>query len=291
MNPCHGAAVNFSSSPVRPEGRTGTRTLGRLLAAAVVATLGVLVGPKPATAGEVADRVAASGRLKVCIWPDYYGISLRNPRTQQLESLDIELSAELARDLGVQLEYVETSFPTLVADLNTQRCDVGMFAIAMLPQRLQQLAFTRPYLQSDIYAVTTKSSAVVRRWEDIDRPGVAVAVQAGTFMEPVMAAALKNARLVRVAPPATRERELEAGRVDVFMTDYPYSRRLLDNVDWVRLVSPPVPFHVLPYAYAVKQGDPEWLAQVDSFVQRIQSDGRLLTAARRHRVSDIVQLR
>ena len=291
MNTDHSACVNPSSSPTHLEGRTGSRTLGWLLAAAVVATLGVLVGPKPATAGEVADRVATSGRLKVCIWPDYYGISLRNPRTQQLEGLDIELSAELARDLGVQLDYVESSFPTLVADLNEQRCDVGMFAIAMLPQRLQQLAFTRPYLQSDIYAVTTKSSAVVRRWEDIDRPGVAVAVQAGTCMEPVMAAALKNARLVRVAPPTTRERELEAGRVDVFMTDYPYSRRLLDNADWARLVSPPAPFHVLPYAYAVKQGDPDWLAKVDSFVQRIQRDGRLLAAARRHRLGDIVQLR
>jgi cyclohexadienyl dehydratase len=27
----------------------------------------------------------------------------------------------------------------------------------------------------------------VRRWADIDQPGVQVAVQAGTFMEPVMA--------------------------------------------------------------------------------------------------------
>jgi cyclohexadienyl dehydratase len=72
--------------------------------------------------------------------------------------------------------------------------------------------------------------------------------------------------MVVVQPPATRERELEAGRVDVFMTDYPYSRRLLDNADWAQLVTPPKPFHVLPYAYAVKPGDDAWLAQVDEFV-------------------------
>jgi hypothetical protein len=107
---------------------------------------------------------------------------------------------------------------------------------------------------------------VVTQWADIDKPGVQVAVQAGTFMEPVMAAALKQARMVVVKPPATRERELESGRVDVFMTDYPYSRRLLDNADWATLVAPPKPFHVLPYAYAVKPGDDDWLAQVDGFV-------------------------
>jgi len=115
-------------------------------------------------------------------------------------------------------------------------------------------------------------------------------VQAGTFMEPVMAARLKQARLVSVKPPTTRERELEAGRVDVFMTDYPYSRRLLDNADWATLISPPTPFHVLPYAYAVKPGDDAWWQAVDEFVARIQRDGRLEAAARRHGLSPIVRL-
>ena len=118
-----------------------------------------------------------------------------------------------------------------------------------------------------------------------------VAVQAGTFMEPVMKAELKQAQMVSIRPPATRERELEAGRVDVFMTDYPYSRRLLDNADWATLIAPPQPFHVLPYAYAVKPGDAAWLAQVDEFVARIQRDGRLEAAARKHGLLPIVRLK
>lgn len=247
--------------------------------------------PAPAQAGPVLDRVRAAGTVRVCVWPDYYGVSLRNPRTQQLVGIDIDLSQEFARDLKLQLQHVDSSFATLIADLEGDRCDVAMFAIGMLPQRMERLRFTRPYLQSDIYAITTKGNRVVQRWEDIDKPGVAVAVQAGTFMEPVMAASLKNARLVRVAPPATRERELEAGRVDVFMTDYPYSRRLLDNADWATLISPPQPFHVLPYAYAVKPGDAEWLAQVDEFVARIQRDGRLEAAARKHGLLPILRLK
>ena len=106
--------------------------------------------------------------------------------------------------------------------------------------------------------------------------------------EPVIGAALTQARRVVVRPPATRERELEARRVDVFMTDYPYSRRLLDNADWAELTAPPAPFHVLPYAYAVKPGDDEWFAALDAFVQRIQRDGRLEGAAQRHRLSTLV---
>lgn len=265
-----------------------TFTLRTALAAVATAACALLGTAGAAMAGEVADRVKASGTVRVCIWPDYYGITSRNPRNQQLSGIDIDLSAELGRELQLKVAYVDSSFATLVDDVKSNRCDVAMFAIGMLPQRMEQLKFTRPYLQSDIYGVTTKGNRVVSSWADIDKPGVLVAVQAGTFMEPVMGAALKQAKMVVVRPPATRERELEAGRVDVFMTDYPYSRRLLDNADWATLVAPPKPFFVLPYAYAVKPGDDEWLAAVDGFVQRIQRDGRLEAAARRHGLSQIL---
>ena len=242
-----------------------------------------------AHAGVIADRVRAAGEVRVCIWPDYYGISYRNPRNQQLVGLDIDLSREFAKDLGLEVIHVDSSFATLIRDLDEARCDVAMFAVGMLPQRMERMRFSRPYLQSDIYAITSRGNRIVRRWDDIDRPGVVVAVQAGTFMETVMAQRLRHARMVSVRPPDTRERELEAGRVDVFMTDYPYSRRLLDNADWAELIAPSRPFFVLPYAYAVKPGDDEWWQAVDDFVVRIQSDGRLEAAARRHGLLKIVR--
>jgi cyclohexadienyl dehydratase len=242
----------------------------------------------PATAGTVLDKVQGQRSVRICIWPDYYGITYRNPRTQQLGGIDIELSAALGNDLKAKVEYVDSSFATLIDDLRGDRCDVAMFAIGMLPQRMAALKFTQPYLSSDIYGVTTKSNAVVKEWADIDQPGVAVAVQTGTFMEPVMTERLKHAKVVKISPPATRERELESGRVDVFMTDYPYSRRLLDNADWARLVVPPKPVFVLPYAYAVKPGDDAWLKTMDDFVVRIKRDGRLAAAAARNGLSSIV---
>ena len=241
-----------------------------------------------ASAGEVMDRVLRTSELRVCVWPDYYGISYRNPKTRQFTGLDIDLSAEFARELGARLHHVDSSFATLIDDLLKDRCDIAMFAVGVLPQREKLLRFSLPYLQSDIYAVTSRSSRVVRRWEDIDQPGVQVAVQAGTFMEPVMRSSLRQANMVVIRPPATREQELEAGRVDVFMTDYPYSRRLLDNAEWARLISPPQPFHVLPYAYAMRPGDNEWLTRVNRFVTEVRQDGRLESAARRHRLSEIV---
>ncbi len=242
---------------------TATSALIQRACGSVIASLALCAG---AWSGPVQERVAAQHSLRVCIWPDYYGITFRDPRTQQLTGIDIDLSAELGKDLKVKVDYVDSSFTAIAQDLRTDRCDVGMFAIGMLPQRMTHLRFTQPYLSSDIYGITTQSNAVIRKWSDIDQPGVLVAVQAGSFMEPVMGERLKHAKLVRISPPAMREQELESGRVDVFMTDYPYSRRLLDSADWARLVSPPQPVYVLPYAYAVKPGDDAWHKTLDDFV-------------------------
>ena len=274
------------------QGHPGMKSKNHRLLAASLPLLAVsllaLATPARAAAVGALDRIKASGTVRVCIWPDYYGISFRSPRTQQLQGIDIELAGELAKDLGAKLQFVDTSFPKLIEDLNAERCEVAMFGVGMLPARTAALRFTQPYLQSDIYGVTTRSNRVVKSWTDIDQPGVNVAVQAGTFMEPVMAAALKQAKMVIVKPPTTREQELESGRVDVFMTDYPYSRRLLDNADWARLVSPPQPFYVLQYGYPVKAGDEAWAQRMSAFVAAIKRDGRLEAAAKRNGLAEIV---
>jgi ABC-type amino acid transport substrate-binding protein len=101
-------------------------------------------------------------------------------------------------------------------------------------------------------------------------------------MEPVMRQRLRRAGLVSIQLPQTRERELLAGRVDVFMVDYPYGHALTENTDWAALLGPAKPFHVLPYAYPSKPGDAQWQATLNGFVERIRRDGRLDAAARRH---------
>lgn len=257
-----------------------------LALALAVATLWIV--PLRVHAGSVMDRVLQRGEIRVCIWPDYYGVTFRNPHTRALQGIDIDLSRAFAGDLGVNLVYVDASFTSLGEDLRSDRCDIAMFAVGISPQRAAEMAFSEPYLRSDIYGITTKSQRAIRRWEDIDQPGILVGVQVGTFMEPIMRERLKNAKLVVTHPPTLRERELQAGRIDVFMTDYPYSRRLLDNLDWVRVVAPAAPYHILPYAYAVKPGDEQWLARVNAFVRSIKSDGRLQQAAQRFGLTPIV---
>jgi len=251
-----------------------------------------IVLPLPASAVETPstrlDRVVAAKALRVCFWPDYYGISYRNPKTQELSGVDIDMAIELARDLAVEVQFVESSFARLIDDVLGDRCDIAMFAIGITPARAKKLRFTTPHLASDIYAITTRSNRRMRTWSDIDRPGSVVAVAAGTLHELVMKDRLIAAQLLVVDTPFAREQEVQSGRADVFMTDYPYSQRFLARAEWARRLDPPQRFHVTPYAYALAPGDDRWHGRLERFVSDIKRDGRLMASARRHQLDSIV---
>jgi ABC-type amino acid transport substrate-binding protein len=233
------------------------------------------------------ERIQSAGEIRVCIWPDYYGISYRNPKTQQLSGIDIDMAEALARELGVRLRFVDSSFARLIEDIGEDRCDIAMFAIGITPARAEKLRFTKPHLVSDIYAITTKGNRRIKSWDDIDQPGVVVAVAKGTLHEPVMRDKLKRATLLVTATTQGREQEVEAGRADVFMTDFPFSRRMLETTDWARLVAPTAIYHLTPYAYAVQPGDDRWHARIERFVADAKRNGTLQAAVHRHKLDPI----
>ena len=254
-------------------------------AAALMVMLAMAI---PAAAASRLERVEASERLRVCIWPDYYGITYRNPKTQQLSGIDIEMATELGKELNVAVQFVDSSFARLIDDLTADRCDIAMFAIGITPSRAEKLRFTRPHLASDLYAIASKTNRRIKDWSDIDRPGTVVAVAKGTVHEPVMKEKLAAAQLLVLDTPFAREQEVQSGRADVFITDYPYSRRFLANADWARLIAPPAAYHITPYAYAMLPGDDAWHARIERFVADVKRDGRLRQAARRHQLEPII---
>lgn len=162
-----------------------------------------------------------------------------------------------------------------------------MFAIGITPARAEKLRFTAPHLVSDIYAITTKSNRRIRQWDDIDKPGVVVAVAKGTLHEPIMRDKLRQATLLVTDTTQGREQEVESGRADVFMTDFPFSRRMLETTDWARLVAPSAVYHLTPYAYAMVKGDERWHARVERFMAKARSNGQLMAAIRRHKLDPI----
>jgi cyclohexadienyl dehydratase len=262
------------------------RILGAL---ALAGTFGLI-----ATAGAEAQQtqsrlfeVTKSKKLRVCQYPLYYSISFRNPKSGKIEGIDADLAEELAKELGATLEIVESNFASFIADLQAGKCEIGMFGVGATLRRAQAVEFSKPYLITNIYAVTRKDSKI-KKWEDMDLKGVKAAVSLGSYIETFMKGYLKNAEVVSVAPPNTREAELVAQRVDVIMTDFPTAIKVTDEFDWATYILPSEKLAITPYAYVVPPGDQIWLNYINLFVDTIKLDGRLMKYAKKHKLDPIV---
>ena len=166
-----------------------------------------------------------------------------------------------------------------------------MFAIGNTKDRKDNLRFTTAHLSSDIYAITTKANKKINKWEDIDKKGVVVAVAKGTYHEPVMKRKLKNAKLLVVNSFKAREQEVKASRADVFMTDYPFGKRMIAKTNWAKLITPPSTYHKTPYSWVMKYGDDKFYNVVEKFISDIKKDGRLLRLAKENGLEPIANLK
>lgn len=67
-----------------------------------------------ALAGSVLERVIGQGQLRVCVWPAYQGITWRDPQTQAMSGLDADMARAFAADMGVRVQWVDSSFAGLI---------------------------------------------------------------------------------------------------------------------------------------------------------------------------------
>jgi cyclohexadienyl dehydratase len=267
-----------------------------MLCAALTAAAGLLAWATPAGAQNAIQqlvqeshltKITKSCTLRVCQYPQYYSISFRNPQTGELEGIDADLAKELAKDLGVKLQVVESSFVTFVADLQTDKCDVGMFAIGATLARARAVEFSKPYLLTNIFGVAKKGGKI-KSWADVDKDGNVVAVSTGSYIEGFMNNYLKKAKVLSVTPPATREQELALGHADLVATDFPTAIKVTKEFDWATVVEPPTTLALTPYSYVVAPGDQIWLNYINLFVDTIKMDGRLKQYAHKHSLDPIV---
>jgi ABC-type amino acid transport substrate-binding protein len=102
----------------------------------------------PAFAGGL-ERARARGSLRVGYAPDRLPYAFRN-EAGQLVGFDVEMAHALARDLGVGLQFHRVPIESMRELLNAGRLDVAMSGLTITPERLQQMAFSAPYLEETL---------------------------------------------------------------------------------------------------------------------------------------------
>ncbi len=146
-------------------------------------------------AGVIAD-LAPKGRLRAAINFGNPVLVQKDPSTGGAVGVSVRIAQELGRRLGTPVEFVPfNEAGEVAAAVHSDRWDVAFLAID--PVREVDLSFTAPYvLIEGCYLV--RSSSPIRSIEDVDRPGVRVAVGERSAYDLYLTRTLKHAQLIRV---------------------------------------------------------------------------------------------
>ena len=102
-----------------------------LLACLLPATL---IGPTNAETATRLDAIVGAGALRVGLTEDYRPFSFADA-SDEVEGIDVDMAMSLAQSLGVRLEIVKTSWPTLKSDLEANSFDIAMGGITITLDR------------------------------------------------------------------------------------------------------------------------------------------------------------
>ena len=150
-------------------------------------------------ANEAIDAVrkdlAPTGTLRAAINFGNPVLAQRDPATSEAGGVSVDIARELGRRLGVAVDLVTFDAAGKVFEaLKAGVWDVAFLAID--PKRAAEIDFTAPYVIIEGgYLVSADSP--LRTIDDVDRPGVRIAVGNGSAYELYLSRTIKHAEIVR----------------------------------------------------------------------------------------------
>ena len=166
-----------------------------IVTAAVMLLAATLPGSAQGAApADVLKDLAPTGKLRAAI-NFGNGVLAQKGKDGEPQGISVDLSRELAKRLGVEVVFVTFEAAGKVFEAaKAGSWDIGFVAIE--PVRAALIEFTPPYVIIDgTYMV--RNDLPLKEVDDVDKPGIKIAVGLGSAYDLYLTRTIKNATLVR----------------------------------------------------------------------------------------------
>jgi len=173
------------------------------------------------TQGSLLNKIQERGVLKVGTTGDFMPFSYqKSSESGDYHGLDIELAKDLAKSLGVSVQFVKTTWPSLLSDLQSNTFDIGMSGITITLERQKKALFSIPLLSSGKAAITRDEHVkCYTTLEAINSKGVRVIVNPGGTNELFSRKNFPKATIVLNEDNLSIFQKIVDGEADVMITD------------------------------------------------------------------------
>ncbi|TPG23218.1 transporter substrate-binding domain-containing protein [Variovorax guangxiensis] len=171
-----------------------------------------------AQAGPRLDRIMDSKVIRVGTPGDYRPFAIKTD--SGYSGHDIDVIEAMAKELGVKIEYVPTSWPNLMKDIQSDKFDVAVGGITRNVARIRQVAMLPGYAPfGKVALVRAADKAKFMTPDDLNRPTVRVIKNPGGTNEAYVLEKLKAAQVSTHDKNAEIPGLIAEGKGDAMITE------------------------------------------------------------------------
>ena len=245
-----------------------SRTSHRLLVLPLVLAVGALAACSSGGSDPAADGSGGSQVLRVGTEGTYSPFSFHDS-SGELTGYDVEVVTAVAEELGMDVEFSETTWDSIFAGLEAERYDVIANQVTVNDERRAKYDFSAPYTVSTGVAVVAEGSPVASLADVADL----TAAQSATSNWSQIAADA-GAKVEAVEGLTQAVALLKQGRVDVTFND---DLAVLDYLKQSGDTSVRIAFETgdtVEQAFALRKGS-DLTARIDEALATLRADGTL----------------
>ena len=224
----------------------------------------------------VLEGILARGVLRVGTAGDYQPMSYLDPESGKYLGFDAELAEDLAAALGVELQYVETSWPTLMEDTLAGKFDLAICGITVTEARQEQALMSIGYLGNGKTVLCRAEDAdKYTSLEAINKPEVRVMENPGGLNEKFARENLPKATLIIHDVNQEIPGLIASGEADVMITEIMEAGYYVGQDR--RLAAPLIyePFTHGQLGVLMPKGSEDLLDYVNAFLEKEIASGRI----------------
>lgn len=233
---------------------------------AIPAALLLLTVAAAAQGQSALNEILNSGVLKVGTTGDWNPMTMRDPASNAYTGYDIDVMTELAKDLGVEIEFVATDWKTLVSGVTSGKYHMTGSA-SISPARAKAAGYSTSYFSlATVPLILAEDKDRFMDWADLDKPDVVVAATLGTVQEKYVKRFFPNAQHKIVEAPARDFQEVLAGRADAHITSNVEANKLVQKYPQMMIVPVSAAKAPTPIAMLLPQADQVWINYVNTWI-------------------------
>ena len=231
-----------------------------------------------ANVSPILNTILGRDTINIGTTGDFMPFSYKIDSSNNYLGIDIAMAKDLAKHLGVNLKFIETTWPTLMTDLMEGKFDVGMSGITITSAREKQALFSIPVYSSGKVAITRDENvSLYNSIESINRKEVKVIFNPGGTNESFARENFPKATLILNEDNITIFQKLIDKQADVMVTDAIETRIQEQIHKELEAVNLNKPFNSFDFGYLIQKDSvfkrviDEWLLvkKQDSIVEKL----------------------